>query len=80
MINCNSSFAYNFNLRRYIMGNDAIEDENWFAANKARYTQAKRHAWGAIDLAYIVCQYVSRMDRVPFRKVGRRIYTLSNPR
>mmetsp|Transcript_37366 Transcript_37366/g.92423 ORF Transcript_37366/g.92423 Transcript_37366/m.92423 type:complete len:588 (-) Transcript_37366:336-2099(-) len=51
------------------MGNDAIEDENWFAANKARYTQAKRHAWGAIDLAYIVCQYLNRMDRVPFRKV-----------
>ena len=35
----------------------------------ARHTQAKRHAWGAIDLAYIVCQYVKRMDRVPFRKV-----------
>ena len=51
------------------MGNDAIEDETWFAANRARYTQAKRHAWGAIDLAYIVCQYVSRIDRVPFRKV-----------
>ena len=51
-----SSFSFNFKLRRY---------------NKARYTQAKRHAWGAIDLAYIVCQYVSRMDRVPFRKVGR---------
>jgi hypothetical protein len=51
------------------MGNDAIEDETWFAANRARYTQAKRHAWGAIDLAYIVCQYVKRMDRVPFRKV-----------
>ena len=51
------------------MGNDAIEDETWFAANRARYTQAKRHAWGAIDLAYIVCQYVSRIERVPFRKV-----------
>jgi hypothetical protein len=51
------------------MGNDAIEDETWWAANKARYTQAKRHAWGAIDLAYIVCQYAARMDRVPFRKV-----------
>jgi hypothetical protein len=38
--------------------------------DEARYTQAKRHAWGAIDLAYIVCQYYNNMDRVPFRKVG----------
>ena len=51
------------------MGNDAIEDDNWLAANRARYTQAKRHAWGAIDLAYIVCQYVSRRHNIPFHKV-----------
>ena len=30
------------------MGNDAIEDDNWLAANRARYTQAKRHAWGRL--------------------------------
>tara|TARA_B100000475_G_scaffold199487_1_gene181913 strand:- start:6650 stop:8413 length:1764 start_codon:yes stop_codon:yes gene_type:complete len=51
------------------MGNDAIEDDNWLAANKARYTQAKRHAWGAIDLAYIVCQYVKNAENVPLYKV-----------
>ena len=51
------------------MGNDAIEDDNWLAANRARYTQAKRHAWGAIDLAYIVCQYVNNANSVPLYKV-----------
>ena len=49
------------------MGNDAIEDDNWLKANRARYTQGKAHAM--IDLAYIVCQYVSCRHSIPFHKV-----------
>ena len=52
-----------------VMGNDAIEERSWNEAIKARYIQAKRHAWGAIDLSYIVMNYLERRDKVSFTRM-----------
>lgn len=54
-----------------VMGNDAIEERNWNEAIKARYIQAKRHAWGAIDLSYIVMNYLEKSDRVSFWRMTK---------
>jgi len=52
-----------------VMGNDAIEERTWNEAIKARYIQAKRHAWGAIDLSYIVMNYLDRRDSISFLRM-----------
>lgn len=52
-----------------VMGNDAIEERTWNEAIKARYIQAKRHAWGAIDLSYIVMNYLDKSDKVSFARM-----------
>jgi|TARA_B100000683_G_scaffold24522_1_gene22672 hypothetical protein len=52
-----------------VMGNDAIEERTWNEAIKARYIQAKRHAWGAIDLSYIVMNYLDKRDSISFLRM-----------
>ena len=52
-----------------VMGNDAIEERTWGEAIKARYVQAKRHAWGAIDLSYIIMNYLERRDKISFARM-----------
>ena len=43
-----------------LTGNNAQEHTNWFSAMRSRYRRAKRDAWGAIDLSYILSQWYQK--------------------
>ena len=45
-----------------LTGNNAQEHTNWFSAMRSRYRRAKRDAWGAIDLSYILSQWYQKRD------------------
>ena len=45
-----------------LTGNNAQEHTNWFSAMRSRYRRAKRDAWGAIDLSYILSQWYQKRN------------------
>lgn len=54
---------------------DAAEAKTWLGSLKNRYEQAKRHAWGATDIAFAVHEAL-RHPEIPFISRALRIYKL----
>jgi hypothetical protein len=57
-------------------GSDAVYSGDYFGSLATRYKQAKRHAWGAIDIPYATKRFLEQTD-IPFRKKGGRLWALT---
>lgn len=57
-------------------GSDAVYSGTYWGSLVTRYKQAKRHAWGAIDIPYALQQFLRHPD-VPLGRKSQRLWALT---
>jgi hypothetical protein len=57
-------------------GSDAVQSPTYFGSLVSRYKQAKRHAWGAVDIPYAWQQALAHPE-IPREKLARRLWALT---